>query len=1094
MQTFEPQFNKFVRTKPQLPGRTPFLIAADVPGRSRPGKAPEVGKEMAEIETYEEFIATISDEQNRYCNLYEIVDRMEAPVWAMFDIDLKNPSHTPQEVIVAFESVVKIVVKELLSREFALAPGETCQVSDSSTPEKLSLHVKLCIGMRSVHDNKRFALAVVATILRLGCPELLDASSRTGTIVDLNIYTNWRQFRMLYQAKLFTTRYLLPSPGSSTDAAEHLWRIHPGHTREPLWWADFPTPLAKPTKGMSDGRASAVHKKKPPHDVKRATARSSMVDVREKTEYFNSIPALTKVMSGPVDVMSITHLVDHGDSTIYTLRDAVCPYKGARHSNNHVYFMTHAGSSDVHVRCHNEKCKKAAQWTVYDNSPLETSWFDETCLDGMHQQAANVAWAEDYNEPEMRDLPLESIVLVRAGMGTGKTKALLRLANAQLAADPAKKALIVTFSRSLAAKLHADFAGLDFTDYAAVKGGAPLTGARIVVCLDSLWRVNTRNFDFVFIDEAVSVFLHFNSTKMERAHVNSGVLELLLLQCERMYLVDACVDTTMMKHIADYLAAHRGCGTCWVRNRHVRPSTRRAVVRTSLASGNCIAENLLARAAMSRVMELLEEGKNVVVCSSTKRFATTLEEYVRAKRGSTSVLSYYSGKTESLKDVESLWTSCQLLIYSPSVSAGVSFEGDHFHSLVGFLVNSPGTPSVDLSLQQLFRVRNLADGEMALFVQDFNADEEMPHTDEQVASMLAADASIPNKYYLDPQLQAMSKTTVRDGRLVYDNSRMSYLVVKGIVTMRNKSLLRYRAILTKTLREDYGIPCAESFEETHAYDLDLDVLHEAGKHVADVAFEDVPIFAAMEDGHVLYQAVSANMESSGEADKAGKVLHDYAFKMWRIPVDKIDEDFYLRFVRAPDASATYFKAKRFVAMTTKSVLDIRRTMSYMMDNVMATEDPNLKVFRTKIRAHYALLLKSHELVTGCLSCAEFEAFASLEDVTISDDTMREQLLRLTAAMDPGELAHFYRVLDLKDTVKPFVLFRKIMATAFGFRVERRNDDRRCRGWSSIDVRQDWLRDARDAYAPEVLSADEPVDRPLVPPGRAVFSRRAGPSA
>jgi Origin of replication binding protein len=1091
LRTCAPAFDKFVQDKRELPGRTPFLIAADVPGIPRPGKETRPGKEFAEVANYDNFIATVSDKENQYCSLYEIVDTKDAPVMAMFDLDKKSGvTHTPLEVFTAFSEVVSRVVKDLLGREFTLVPGETCEVADSTSAKKLSLHVKLYVGMHSVHDNKRFALCLIDVVLRTGSyPELIDGSSKTGTVIDLDIYTNWRQFRMLYQTKLSDKRYLLPVFGSSPNVVDHLWRFHPGHTREPLWWAALPETKVCGQRAVAPiQRAAVTHKKTPDHEVKKPSSLSMSADAAEKTRYFNSIDALKKIMSGPVDVMSVKHLKEYGDSTVYPLRNAVCPYKKSTHRNNHVYLMTHAGSSDIHIKCHNEKCKEAPTWTIYDYSPVETPWFDERCMDGMHQQAGNVDWAEDYDEPEMRDLPVERIVMVRAGMGTGKTKALLRLAERELA-DPSKKALIVTFSRTLAAKLHGDFAALDFVDYMQVKGGAPLCGPRIVVCLDSLWRVNTRNFDYVFIDEAVSVFLHFNSTKMERGHVNSGVLELLLLQCERMYFVDACVDTTMMKHIADYFARHRGCATHWIRNRHVRPSTRKAEIVTSMASGNCIAENALAMSAIGRVMELLEADKNVVVCTSTKKFATTLEEYVRQKRGSTSVLSYYSGKSESLANVNELWTSCQLLIYSPSVSAGVSFEGTHFDALVGFLVNSPATPSVDLSLQQLFRVRNLSDGAMYLYVQDFNADEDMPCTDEQVDDMLSADASIPNKYYLEPQLQAMSCTTIKDGKLVYDRTRMSYLIVKGIVAMRNKSLLKYRAILSKTLREDYGIPCSESFATLGA-DLDQDVLYEAAKLTTELPFEAVPVFARMDNGEAMYRTVSDNMERSSELDKAGKVLHDYATKMWRIPPEKIDETFYSKYVRSTDASALFYKAKRFFAMATKSSVEIRGAMSRVMDSVMANNDPNIKVYRTKLKTHYTVLLTAKDLLAGCLPADEFERLCALENVAVTDAVMCDQLARLKAAMDPVELKQFYKVLDLKETASSFVLFRKILASAFGFVAERKNDDKRKKAWHHIDVKVDWLRAMKLEYEPACLKEEEPVQASLpVPFSRPLFGRR-----
>jgi hypothetical protein len=44
----------------------------------------------------------------------------------------------------------------------------------------------------------------------------------------------------------------------------------------------------------------------------------------------------------------------------------------------------------------------------------------------MHPQDEFVKWAEDYDEPTMRPYPDRGLVVVRANMGTGKTKAKYR--------------------------------------------------------------------------------------------------------------------------------------------------------------------------------------------------------------------------------------------------------------------------------------------------------------------------------------------------------------------------------------------------------------------------------------------------------------------------------------------------------------------------------------------------------------------------------------------------------------------------------------------------------------------------------------------
>jgi hypothetical protein len=86
--------------------------------------------------------------------------------------------------------------------------------------------------------------------------------------------------------------------------------------------------------------------------------------------------------------------------------------------------------------------------TLYD--PIATK------AGGLHAQRNNIDWYEDYDEPAMRELPEGPMVCVLAGMGIGKTVA-IKSTLLKTCKPVTKKALVITHSRSLAAKLFEDF-------------------------------------------------------------------------------------------------------------------------------------------------------------------------------------------------------------------------------------------------------------------------------------------------------------------------------------------------------------------------------------------------------------------------------------------------------------------------------------------------------------------------------------------------------------------------------------------------------------------------------------------------------------
>lgn len=568
----------------------------------------------------------------------------------------------------------------------------------------------------------------------------------------------------------------------------------------------------------------------------------------------------------------------------------------------------------------------------------ETCRHDELHVDSMHPQQHNIVWDEDYDEPCMRPYPLLPVVCVRAGMGTGKTKEMKRTISEH--STPETTVLAVTFSRALAAKLFNEFGSFGFHDYLASKG--MIDAKKVVVCLDSLWRVTTREFDFVIVDEAVSVFLHLNSPLMKRSIENTALLEQIMKVAQHCFFLDACLDTTFVKQIVEYFAQGRSQDSqpYWIRNRYVRPSNR--TVRSHVRFGNVFASYGLQKLAMARVVDLLRGGKRVVVCSSTKKFTQSLGDFVRENRPGTK-MQVYNGDTGGvdLVDIATLWTKLDLLVYSPTITAGVSFEVPHFDSLVAYFVNSVYTPGVDIALQQMFRVRELNEGDMYLYIADSCPDAMLPTTDAELEALLRDEAVDVSKMIaggIDPMAD-----------------RLSHLVVKGILAMQNRSASNYTAILHRTLREDYGIQCTR----VDANDRDIDAKIPAYTASAGVPFEEARKL-------VKAYGSDAGMQD-GEARRAAARLCTFARRLWDIPFNNIDKAFYDAYVCSADARDKFLRAKRFKMCVTQSLAanhqeldmcdaDERESVAMLLEaqSLLLKAGVNLKdlkAFRvTKIRA------------------------------------------------------------------------------------------------------------------------------------------------
>jgi hypothetical protein len=109
---------------------------------------------------------------------------------------------------------------------------------------------------------------------------------------------------------------------------------------------------------------------------------------------------------------------------------------------------------------------------------------------------------------------------------------------------------------------------------------------------------------------------------------------------------------------------------------------------------------------------------------------------------------------ETMSSFKKDWVECDVLIYSLTITAGVLFELPHFHELYSFIDNNFGCPTVDSVLQQMFRVRQLIDGNMYLFINDPNYTGDnndnncyLPLTPDGIDKHLDHDINNINKYY-----------------------------------------------------------------------------------------------------------------------------------------------------------------------------------------------------------------------------------------------------------------------------------------------------------------------------------------------------------
>jgi hypothetical protein len=656
-------------------------------------------------------------------------------------------------------------------------------------------------------------------------------NSRQECIIDTQIYSNFRCIRMLYSSKLKSknSKPLVPYKQSSPHIHDHLFLIHKECTNVITFTQLHESPL---DIKIDSSKLGIVFSK-----LQTAPLSQSNAPISQSISNGISKIQLAKVEKAIHestelhDILRCKHFIFESSGCSSTNKykfnikkscNVWCPYGNRVHKHNNSYFEYNHDCSIVWYNCYDEDCiKKVASREVntcflrfYDATSTLEHVNNIKTHKTLHCQEQIIKWDESYSANSMQEYPVSDIVCVRANMGTGKTVGIISFLQ-QHANHPSTKCLVITYSRTLSNKYHAAFSSLGFINYLDKKGQYEhsIYDNKVIVCLDSLGRVKTENFHFVIIDEVLSVLMHFNSPFI-KSDIICKQFELLLLQSNHIYMLDAHADNLIVYNFVRYLAEKRNNEPYYIRNTYVRPSNRKAQVIVNKTKKYATA---LKQQCIDQIANLVNKGKRVVIATTSLNFTKMLESELRMRFKTPKNIQVYNSETDNaLKREHSLnpepvWKTLDVLIYSPTISAGVSFEVEHFDYTIAFMECNIMSPTIDLSLQQLFRVRclrNNKNANMFIYVNNFTTynTTKYPIAPKAIDEWLNRNITDIDYYYPDNSLSFTSPTSNDTTQIEYDRTRMSYYLLHGIVYNKNISLTNYVSILVNTLKQDYKIP------------------------------------------------------------------------------------------------------------------------------------------------------------------------------------------------------------------------------------------------------------------------------------------------
>lgn len=296
-------------------------------------------------------------------------------------------------------------------------------------------------------------------------------------------------------------------------------------------------------------------------------------------------------------------------------------------------------------------------------------------------------------------------IAVCAPLGSGKSYQIERA----LKDRPKDVALLmVSFRRTFTDEMMGRFESLDFKDYRETQGG--LNASNLLVQVESLHRIDVKSLPkrlIVILDESESITGQFSApTARSELRKCIATFKLLMGYSETVLVLDGFLG----QRTHDMLNAVRPSVPIECHVNTWTPPVKSAPLDTYYSHKEVWRRDVLDYAANAR-------SEPIVVIGNSKKEIDILYAQIAKSDPSLVVRKYTSdpeSPTEDLKDVNTAWSSVDIVMYTPTISAGISYDGDRFTRLFAYFTHQ----SCDYMTccQMMSRVRSLSTRENRLYV------------------------------------------------------------------------------------------------------------------------------------------------------------------------------------------------------------------------------------------------------------------------------------------------------------------------------------------------------------------------------------------
>lgn len=314
--------------------------------------------------------------------------------------------------------------------------------------------------------------------------------------------------------------------------------------------------------------------------------------------------------------------------------------------------------------------------------------------------------------PHYSMFPNFNTLLITATLGIGKTENLYAFLKRTLNTQY-NSCLIVTFRKTLCQKYAQDLH--QFTLYSDLHGKiSPDSFPFVIMQIDSIKRIRD-SYDLVIFDEITYAFEHLVTSAINKKRCFDVIEQLFY---DNNHII--CMDALLNDEWANYIKSFKNRVIKHIVNEYSLHNDKR-IINYGLNKVDFI----------NKIKLCINNNENIVIASNNKKILRFINNEIENYKKNIKKL-FIMKESKTKYDLEQ-WKKVQVLAYSPTIVAGISFTEKHYDRIFGIFCNT--SASAEMAMQQLFRVRNLKKNEINLCF-DITGKNDYPETEEGVKELI----------------------------------------------------------------------------------------------------------------------------------------------------------------------------------------------------------------------------------------------------------------------------------------------------------------------------------------------------------------------